>query len=349
MSAALDLGSSEFRSLRRVDDRLIARRLPAVYTMVDDTPANRKVLEQSRYTYSATEGALVVIGDAAPEVSSLLSRPLIPLLPGGRLDDQDPIGRQVCVWLIELLLPQATHHNQQCLISLPRGEMEAEGASGWTSKFLEHVVQLQGYQTEIISPVSALALGELEDSEFTGICMDIGAEAINFGVIRQSQPLLTSRFLKGSRDIIDRFAHARRKYFWDHSGHAYIDFPSIQNWLAQGDISLISPGTQDEEWLADAYSELLLSALFSVKRKLRDLLDVDLKKPLPVVLSGGPVRLAGFSQLVQEAIELSHLPIHIAGIRNATFEPYSVARGLLIQATLNAGEEVQSSLAVEAA
>lgn len=349
MSAALDLGSSEFRSLRRVDDRLIARRLPAVYTMVDDTPANRRVLEQSRHTYSATEGTLVVIGDAALDVSSLLSRPLIPLLPGGQLEDQDPIGRQVCVWLIELLLPQATHPNQQCLISLPRGEVESEGATGWTSKFLEHVVQLQGYQTEIISPVTALALGELEESEFTGICLDIGAEAITLGVMRQSQPVFTARFLKGSREVIERFGHVRKKYVWDHSGNAYIDLPSIQNWLTHGDISLVSPSSPDEEWLAEAYSELLLSALFSMKRKLRTALDSEFERPLPMVLSGGPVRLTGFSQLVQEAIDLSHLPVPISGIRTATFEPYSIARGLLIQATLNAGEEVQPGLSVEAA
>ncbi|WP_437228556.1 hypothetical protein SH661x_000966 [Planctomicrobium sp. SH661] len=349
MTAALDLGSSEFRSLRREEQRLIARRLPAVYTVVDDEPAHRKALEQSHIPYSAVSGSLVIIGDAAIEVSSLFSRPLVPLLHGGRLADQDPIGRQVCAWLIDLLLPAAPTPESQCLITLPRGEVEPQGADGWTGKFLEHVVQLQGYQTSTMSPISSLALAELEDCEFTGACLSVGAESVHFGIVRQSQPLIESRFLKGSRDIVERFAHARKKYLWDHQGNSYIDLPLIQNWLTQGDISFFSPQSDDEEWLNDAYAELLLSAMFSIKRKLLSCADPILKQPLPLVLSGGPVRLPGFAQLVEEAISLTNLPLQIETVRAATFEPYSIARGLLIQATLNAGETVDKGVTLEAA
>lgn len=349
MTAALDLGSSEFRSLRREDQRLIARRLPAVYTVVDDVPANRKVLEQSHIPYSTVSGSLVVIGDAAAEVSLLLSRPLVPLLHGGRLADQDPIGRQVCAWLIELLLPAATGDNQHCLLTLPRGEINPQGADEWTADFLEHVVQLQGYETTVLSPTMALGLAELEDCEFTGVCLTVGAESVHFGVVRQSHPLVEARLLKGSREIVERLAHARRKYLWDHSGNSYVDLPRIHNWLAQGELSLTTPQNADEEWLGEAFSELLLSTMFCVKRQLLSCQDPVLNQPLPLILSGGPVRLPGFSQLVEEAIKLTGLPIQIQSIRTATFEPYSIARGLLIQATLDAGESVDEMAAVEAA
>jgi len=349
MIAALDLGCSEFRSLRREDQRLIARRMPAVYTVVEDLPAHRKALEQSHVPYSTASGSLIIIGDAAVEVSALLSRPLVPLLIGGRLADQDPIGRQVCAWLIELLLPAVPGENNQCLLTLPRGEIDAQGADGWTAEFLQHVVQLQGYQTQVISPTSALALAELEECEFSGICMTVGAESVHFTVLHQSQPLVTARLLKGSREIIDDFAHARRKYLWDHEGNSFINLPGIHHWLMQGELSLSAPQNADEEWLAEAYAELLLSSAFSVKRKLLNCADPLLKQPLPLVLSGGPVRLPGFAQLVEEAFKLTNLPLQVSGIRAASFEPYSIARGLLIQATLNVGEELHGILSLEAA
>jgi len=349
MIAALDLGCSEFRSLRREDQRLIARRMPAVYTVVDDLPVNRKALEQSHIPYSTTCGSLVVIGDAAIEVSMLLSRPLVPLLRGGRLADQDPIGRQVCAWLVELLLPAAPDENSYCLMTLPRGEVHAPGADGWTAEFLQHIVQLQGYQTTVLSPSTALALAELEDCEFSGICMSIGAESVHFGVMHQSQPLIESRLLKGSREIVEDFAHSRKRYLWDQEGNAFLNLPHIYHWLSQEEISLLQPRSPDEEWLSEAYAELLLSTMFSVKRKLQSCQDPLLQRPLPVVLSGGPVRLSGFSGLVEEAIKLTSLPVQISGVRAAAFEPYSIARGLLIHGTLMAGELVDAMPALEAA
>jgi len=349
MIAALDLGCSEFRSLRREDQRLVARRIPAVYTVVDDLPTNRKALEQSHIPYSTASDALIVIGEAAIEVSTLLSRPLVPLLLEGRLADQDPIGRQVCAWLIELLLPAMPGENNQCLMTLPRGEISAQGANGWTAEFLQHVVQLQGYQTITVSPTEALALAELGENEFSGICMCIGAESVHFAVMHQSHPLVESRLLKGSREIVDDFAHARRKYLWDHEGNSFINLPAIHQWLAQGDLCLVAHQSADDEWLGEAYAELLLSSMFSVKRKLQSCPDPLLKQPLPLVLSGGPVRLPGFTQLVEEALKMSGLPVQIDGIRVASFDPYSIARGLLIQATLNAGEGVEGMLVLEAA
>ena len=45
MSVALDFGSSEFRTLRRQDNRLIARRIPAVYTALENWGTVFPILE----------------------------------------------------------------------------------------------------------------------------------------------------------------------------------------------------------------------------------------------------------------------------------------------------------------
>jgi hypothetical protein len=52
---------------------------------------------------------------------------------------------------------------------------------------------------------------------------------------------------------------------------------------------------------------------------------------------------------VAESLRLSGIPLQISEIRHATFDPYSVARGLLIQATLLSGEPIDGMLALEAA
>lgn len=349
MTAALDLGSSEFRSLRREDDRLIARRLPAVYTVIDDQPAHRRMLEQSQIPYSPATGSLVVVGESALEVSALLSRPLIPLLTGGRLADDDAIGRQVCAWLIELLLPPAGSGIDHCVMTMPRGETATGGADGWTTQFLEHIVQLRGYQTSVLHPALAVALAELDEHEFTGACLTIGAESITFAITRCSQLVVEGRFTKGSREILERFAHARKKYLWDHAGNVYLDLPAVHRWLQQEDVSLRAPQSDDESWLRDAFEEQLLSAWFSLKRKITRCEDPVLRQPLPLIVSGTPARLSGMMDIVAESLMLSGLPLQFNQLRPATFDPYSVARGLLIHATLAAGQPLQDMLPLEAA
>ncbi len=338
MTAALDLGCSEFRSLRRENQRLIARRLAAVYTQLDDQEDVRRVLEQSFIPYSAVSGSLIVVGDAAKGVSKLFSRPLVSLLDSGEIDETDLISRQVCAWMIDLLLPFSQQANELCMLTLPRGINADQSGESWTAQFLEHVIQLQGYETEVMHPATATCLAELEDVGFTGIGLTIGAEAITFSMTLHSRPILELRSSKGSTDVIERFAHAHKKYVWDASGNSYLDLPSVYQWMAERDVSLLSPETAEEKWLRDAYEELLLSAWFSFKRKIVHCHESILNQTFPIVLSGAASQLQGFPDLVLESLRLSGIPITPSEIRVATFEPYSVARGLLIQAELTAGK-----------
>lgn len=337
MIAALDLGTSEFRSLWRDGARLIARRLPAVYTVLEDSEPNRRLLDQSQISYSTTADSLVIVGEAAGDVATLLSKPLVPLLQEGSLGERDPIGRQVAAWLIDLLLPPAQTAEDICMMTLPHGENSIKGTDNWTCQFLEHIVQLRGYNTTVMNPATALALAELDSDEFTGVSMTFGAESTTFSLTHHSQPLVEARFRKGLDGIIERFAREHKKMIWDGAGNSYLDIQGVHRWLNSGRISLSSPRSEQEVWLKDALQEMLLSTWFGLKRKLSNCHESIMLQPMPIVISGAPTQLPGFSDLVLESLRLSGTPIRSSEIRVASFEPYSVVRGLLIQATLTSG------------
>jgi len=349
MTAALDLGSSEFRSLRREDQRLVARRLAAIYTVLDDLPEVRRMLEHSHIPFSSVSESLIVVGDVAREVSQLFSKPLVPLLRSGELGDQDPIARQVCAWMIHLLLPMNEQPNEFCVMTLPGGEIPAPGTANRTVQFLEHVVQLQGYDTLVMHPATAISLAELDDHGFTGISLSVGAESVTFSLTRHSVPVIESRFNKGSDEIIQRFAHAHRKYIWDAAGNSYLDLPGVLQWLQDWQVSVGSPATAEEKWFRNAYEELLLSMWFSLKRKVANCHESILKSPLPIVLSGAATQLGGFTDLVAESLQLSGIPIRASEIRVATYEPFTVARGLLIHGELAHGTTTPTKLTTDLA
>jgi len=59
-----------------------------------------------------------------------------------------------------------------------------------------------------------------------------------------------------------------------------------------------------------------------------------LPQPLPLVCGGGLTRITGFAEALERELSRQQFPIALAGLRLAADAEYSVARGCLIQATL---------------
>ncbi len=330
MSVALDIGSTEFRSLRRQANRFIARRVPAVYCVFDDSKAQRRLIEQLHLPYSLAEGTLLVLGHAAVEISRTLDHPLVPVIANGQLPYHDPIGRQVCATLIESLIPITNEHSL-CLANLPVATTHERNDAG----LIDHVIRLRGYQFARLHPARAVILSELQDEGYSGIGVTIGAESVTMAVTHLGQTRFSESYAHGARSIEERFAKARHKYQWDKQGNKYLDLQTVRDLQRHLTSSVINPTNGDEQFLAEAYHRLLTNAFSAMlPEMLRCVKNENSRKALPIVISGGPTRLPGFSQLLQHTFEASGLPCKIAKIRLANNDPYTVCRGLMIEATL---------------
>ena len=79
MTVALDLGSSEFRSLRNTESQLLARRIEAIYTVVSDSPQQRQQLLAANIPFLKSACQLIVPGSSARAVSELQRTPIVPI------------------------------------------------------------------------------------------------------------------------------------------------------------------------------------------------------------------------------------------------------------------------------
>ncbi|MCA8999719.1 MAG: hypothetical protein KDA80_22170 [Planctomycetaceae bacterium] len=339
MSVALDFGSSEFRTLRRQDNRLIARRIPAVYTAVENSVAHRRLLDQLHVPYSESGGSFIVIGEPAWEVAGLLSRPLIPVLHEGKIPSDDHPTRQICAWMVDSLLPPTSGEQSRCIASTAclTGQ---DLASIETVSFLMHLVQLRGYEFETLAQTDALALAELEDEGFTGATLSIGAEFTEFAICNLGQPVFRGSTSHGMRKIVQKLAQRKQQLVWDQQGNAYADTHRVEHWLNQGEVQVDPHRDDDENWLAQAIEEMLLASLIPVQRKLQNRHRLELRDQLPLVISGGACRLTGFEGILRESLRLAELPLVFSSIRRAAFDPYSVARGLLIHDAVEHGNPI---------
>lgn len=337
MIIGLDLGSTEFRSIRQEGHRLIVRKVPAVYCITRDESAQRRLLEQTGIPYSQADGALLVLGSSAFEFSQLMHCPLIPVIMNGDLPWQDPVGRQVCTALVESVLPHSSGksfagQNQTCVLTLPPAVAKRNFEQ---DHFLSQILTLKGFQTKVMNQASAVVLSELQNYEFSGVSVVVGAESVSISLCQYGKPIFEGFFGHGFQAIKDRFASTRHRYLWDTQGNRYLDVQGVESWLQTGNISLSAPKSGDELWLAERCSQLMSDARNALLPELiRFTKPASFTRPIPLIVGGGAANIEGFSSLVQQSLQARGLSLKIGETLRATQKALSVARGLFIHGVL---------------
>lgn len=335
MTIAIDLGSSEFRSLRKNQERLIARRVPAVYCAVENRTESRDRLEQARIPFSQTEDSLIVVGSAAVQFTQLVGHPLIP---AGFVLSRDPVGRQVCAALIEAILPRSETRDEACGICMPaistRNRLGGE-------LIYTNLLALHGYRAYPLNPATAVAFSELDQDGLTGLAIVVGAESMSISLTDLGRVVFELNYARGFQQILKRFAAKFHHVRWDQQSRQFYDLPGVERWLIDNEIALHAPRTDSERWLTNQVRSLLHDAWMSTLTvRFRRGHDTALKKRLPVVLAGGPTNLPGFTELVYDVLQNATAGISIESIRPSIFTPFAVCRGLLIHAELQSGLSV---------
>jgi len=325
MIVALDLGCSEFRSLRMQRNRLVARRMPAVYCVLENQPQNRRFLESSRIDYSSTAGELLVLGHDAVSCAQTLKQPLVPVLPDGHMPYEDSVGRQICALMLNALLPTVSRHEKGlCVASIPGNREDA--------LFFNQIIQLHRFAPTTVPSSQAITLAELEGSQYCGLGISIGAQELSISLNMFGKPIYSATYHRGANHVAMEFAKKRHKYLWDFQGNRTYDLAAVDQWQRQGRFSLMAPQNGDEELLATLYWRLLVdawTALFPDLLRVADLPHA--QRNFDVVISGGPTALSGFSELLTESLRHVHCPLHLGDMHVAS-DSFSVSRGLLVHA-----------------
>ncbi len=314
MSIGLDLGTTQFRSLRIVGDELIGRQCRAVYVVLSDTTSHRRLLEQSGAKFASCGEDLVLFGDFALEWADILNLSVVPLLPGGRVPQSDPVARQILTLMIDAVLPPAERLGDVCCLTVPGGHDIHQAELPYDVRFFQQLVALRGYQPKLISPGQAVVLAELATASFSGIGISFGAGNCQIGVVHCGRELASCSFdeclVDDSADRIEPTA--------SHVTHEPI--PA-------------------DRMLRAARDQVLIRALTETLTAARDEFDKQgvirwLAQPTHVVCTGRPTTEPGFPQLFAQVWSSLEWPMKIGQLRVTTDAIYSIARGCLIQSRL---------------
>ena len=350
MTIALDLGASQFRTLRRVDDRLVARSIEALYSVLADTPAHRRLLDQAGIPFSLSEGNIVLLGKAATESATLFREASRRLLPAGRVPTFDPLGRQLVSCLIEAVLPAAAAGGDICSLALPSGVALEAGESCADVEFYSRLVRLRGYEPRIVSAAQSLILAELADAAFTGIGLVFGASGCEAVLAHRGQPLCHVQTKFGGHAIDDLLVERGYGEPSAASNNAAIALSIVDARAVQRVREAVVPSERSPSASIEHAVAVLLR---QTAEKLVAALDAELRRtprvgsipqPVAVACSGGLTETPGFEALIAEVLGQCRLPVKCQIPRAAARSARSVLRGLLISGELESpGNSVRRS------
>lgn len=330
MTIALEIGASRLRSLRREDQEVIGRSLPAAFALVDDNPAARDLLCRAELAFAMGDGELALIGDAALDHAGAFRTAPHRLLRDGLVPTDDPLARQLLAALVESLLPVPDYPGELCgLVMSPAAMRDRDSRS-----FLLRLAQARGYDPISLSPSLALMLATFSAENFSGIGMTFGASGCSLSLVHRGRELLQVSEGRGT-DWIDLELAARADlHTYDDTGDRYLDIETVRRRREELGDSLIRPQGDFATDCAELHREILHTTLARLAQELADKRLGPYALEAPLICSGGAVQTAGFGKLLRATIEQAELPVPLGPIRLAAQDDYLITRGALIHAEI---------------
>lgn len=335
MSVGLDIGSFQIRSLRRRGEQLVARSSRSLFAALPDAPPYRELLEAGRVPFAMCENALTILGDNAAAFSQLFHVRPECLLPQGHLPTNDPVARQSAAALVEALLGEPDQPGEKCCLTLPGGEVPSSLATSREWEFFTRLIRLRGYAPQVLSSGMAAVLAHLVSHSFTGIGVSFGAATSEMVLAHRGIEIATCSSPHGGAWLDELIAEHMDFTTCDTTGAKILDVDQANVFRHSFETSVAAPHDETSQFVCDIHHELTDALVCSAAVEFAKQPQANsLPQPLPVVVIGGVARIAGFGELLRQSFQAAQFPLALCSIRLEVDDPFSVARGCLINAQL---------------
>ena len=278
--------------------------------------------------FKDTDGSYVVVGQDA--INKAIERNATALRPlrRGVINPLEPEARRVLKFILQELVGQPEYPGETLVYSVPAEPMD-QGEEDFNTGYHEDVLKKDlselGWEPQSLNEAEAICYSELENDEYTGICMSFGAGMVNVCVMSSGEPVLRFSTTK-SGDWIDRMA-----------AQSTAQKDTVVQ--VEKENGIFTVGAQSDNPILNAVSSYYLRLIDYTVRSLSARLagSGDLPKftdAVPVVVSGGTSRAAGFVEAFEKRLAEGDFPLQIKEVRSAKDPLRAVARGCLLAASM---------------
>lgn len=331
MALGLDVGTSFIITAREKGDEVAYKEFrDAFYRIEPATVFAGKIIEKglaNKTYFKDTDGSFVVVGqdaiDKAIERHESAQRPLYR----GVISPREPNARRVLKFILTELVGKPEVEGEKLVYSVPAepvDQSDEEFNTGYHEDVLKNDLAQLGYDAQSLNEAEAICYSELEDEEYTGICMSFGAGMVNICVMSSGEPVIKFSTTK-SGDFVDRMTA-------QSTGQP----DSIVQVEKENGIWTV--GEESDNPILSAVSAYYVRLVdYTTKHLIHRLSNSnDLPKfnnPISIIVSGGTSRARGFVEAFRTRVEQSDFPVQIKEVRPAKDPLRAVARGCLIAAS----------------
>ena len=323
----LDVGTSRLVLASGAADRVKAKAELNAFIAVPYSKFTESILKQNKVTYQLNGGTtLQVYGNEAARFANVFNTEVRRPMNGGTLNPTEEYSMSVMQAIIQQLV-RKTKNNETMRFSVP-GAPRNEGSPNlvYHEAMLRDLLNSMGYNSKGINEGLAVVFAELEKENFSGIGISCGGGMCNVALAFMSLPVMTFSINKAG-DYIDR-----------NVANVTGELPTRIRLIKEESLDLSRPPQNKyESALHIYYDDVILSLVESLRSSLAEQKNLPrIDSAIPIVLSGGTARPAGFIDKFRQAIERDGFPLEISEIRMAEDPLTATARGCLIAAMYDA-------------
>jgi hypothetical protein len=239
----------------------------------------------------------------------------------GVLNANEPDSLKLIEHIVTALAGQAGP-NQKLCFTMPATPLGAEENVTYHEASLRQILAELGYQVSSINEGLAVVYAELEDTNYTGIGVSCGGGLCNVCLSYLSVPVIS-------------FSTSKAGDYIDSSAASVTGERANRIRLIKEESFCLNGHSTDKVYqvLGVYYDEMIHSLVNSLKDALTAAKCLPrLRRPIPLVLSGGSALPKGFTARFESILTESDLPIPMAEVRMAADPLTTSAKGALVAA-----------------
>lgn len=333
MAKGLDVGTSFIvQATDGVNDTVEYKDFrDAFYVIKPTTPVATKMIEkglQGKVFVKDADGSFIILGqdaiEKAVERNDSAKRPMYR----GVVSPKEKEAKRVLAFILKEVVGRASEQDEKLIFCVPAQPVDQEDDDfdvGYHEDVVKTVLAEQGYAARAINEAEALCYSELENDDYTGICLSWGAGMVNVCVMLNGEPTVLFSTTK-SGDWIDRMTAVAT-----NEPDSVVQAEKEHGTFTIGephDNAILSAVSSYYERLIDYTTKMLRQALVGHKALPK------FKEPILIALAGGTTRANGFVEMFTKKLAENEFPLPVKEVRHASDPLHAVARGCLIAAKI---------------
>jgi actin-like ATPase involved in cell morphogenesis len=289
---------------------------------------SKKMLTQLKVPYVMYNDKMIVIGDAAFELSNIFGRETRRPMRDGLISPDEVDALPMIRLIIEKVLgvPQAEEEN--LYFSVPAASIDRQNNIIYHQGLFEGMLRKMGYRPKALNEGHAVVFAELAEQDFTGIGISCGGGMVNVCVCYKTIPAVTFSISRGG-DWIDK-----------NVANVLGINATKATFLKEQGVDLTRPRNREEEAIVIYYRNLINYILQNIRSRFEVTSDIpEFRDPIEIVASGGTSMIQGFEEVFADELQKVKLPLKISCVRRASEPLTSVAKGCLIAAAISDPDE----------